>query len=484
MEISTTEPDVLRLTGARRVLTVLPLTAFLTDILVIGCAIGAAATLRQTGLLLGTGASVSHLLLVGLLISVGWVVIIAVRGGYDPEVFGAGVEEYKRIAAASALTAGLVGIGCYLTRYQLSRGFFLFAFLVGVPALILSRYVLRKALQRARVQGYFRRRVVLVGAAASTDEIARVLRRETWLGYEVMGALTPPTDPSGETPSGVPVVGNVDDVAVLAPAMGADLVFFAGGGVTSAREMRNTMWALEHADIHVVVAPSMTDIASERVRIRPVGGLPLIHIDKPRAAEALHWAKRVFDVVGAVALLLVSTPLLLAAALRIRAHDGGPVIFRQDRIGRNGATFSCLKLRTMVVDAEIQLPALKKQEGHHGGLFKLADDSRITTPGRWLRRYSIDELPQLWNVVRGEMSLVGPRPPLPSEVARYDGATSRRLRVRPGLTGLWQVSGRSNLSWAETVRLDIYYVDNWSMLQDLSILAKTVRAVLRPEGAY
>lgn len=476
--------SMIRASGARRALTVLPITALVVDTAVIGLAISAAAALRETGALLDSVATVTDLSLVGLLIGLGWILLIATRGGYDPELFGAGVDEYKRIISASGLTAGLIGIGCYLARYPLSRGFFLFAFLVGVPALILSRYLLRKALQQARQQGHLRRRVLIVGTTSSADDIAGVLRRETWLGYEVMGALTPATDLNSETPSGVPVVGNTDDVAVLAPELGADLVFFAGGGVSSARQMRHTMWALEHADIHVVVAPSMTDIASERVKIRPVGGLPLIHIGKPRSAAALHWAKRGFDVVGASVMLLFAAPVLLVAALRIRAHDGGSVVFRQDRIGRNGEAFCCLKLRTMVIDAEHRLQALHEQEGYEVGLFKMTDDPRITPPGRFLRRYSIDEVPQLWNVLRGEMSLVGPRPPLPSEVALYDGVESRRLSVRPGLTGLWQVSGRSNLSWEETVRLDIYYVDNWSMLQDLSILMKTVRAVYRSDGAY
>lgn len=484
MAVISTEAGVTRLSGAHRALSVLPLTALLLDAGVIGGAIGTAAMLRGRGVLLDSAATVADVSLVGLLLSLGWLALIALRGGYETEVFGAGVDEYKRVAAASALTAGLVGIACYLAKYQLSRGFFLFAFLVGVPTLILGRYLLRRALHRVRRQGLMRRRVLIVGATASADEIAGVLRRETWLGYEVMGALTPAIEPETETPAGVPVIGNTDDVASLAPALEADLVFFAGGGITSARQMRHTMWALEDADIHVVVAPSMTDIASERVKVRPVGGLPLIHVGKPRATHAASWAKRSFDLVGALTLLLLATPVLAASALRIRAHDGGPILFRQARIGRDGETFRCLKLRTMVGDAEDRLADLHKEEDHREGLFKMEDDPRITTAGRLLRRYSIDELPQLWNVLRGEMSLVGPRPPLPSEVATYDSVASRRLRVRPGLTGLWQVSGRSNLSWDEAIRLDVYYVDNWSMLQDLSILVRTVRAVVGRDGAY
>jgi exopolysaccharide biosynthesis polyprenyl glycosylphosphotransferase len=234
----------------------------------------------------------------------------------------------------------------------------------------------------------------------------------------------------------------------------------------------------------VIVAPSVTDVARERVRIRPVGGLPLVHIDPPSAARASRWGKRTFDFVGSLGLIMLMSPVFFWAALQIKLHDRGPVFFRQNRIGKNGDEFSCLKFRTMVTNAEERLAELHRHTGHTVGLFKMKDDPRVTSPGRWLRRYSMDELPQLLNVLRGQMSLVGPRPPLPSEVAHYSEDTRRRLRVRPGMTGLWQVSGRSDLSWAEAVRLDLYYVDNWSMLQDLSILGKTFGAVVRSRGAY
>jgi exopolysaccharide biosynthesis polyprenyl glycosylphosphotransferase len=220
------------------------------------------------------------------------------------------------------------------------------------------------------------------------------------------------------------------------------------------------------------------------VRTRPVGGLPLIHLEAPRWMHASRWAKRTFDLVVTSLLIAALSPVFLFIALRVKLHDGGKVLFRQTRTGRHGEEFSCLKFRTMVEDAESRLAQLHEQVGHVDGLFKMKDDPRITKPGRWLRRFSLDELPQLFNVVRGDMSLVGPRPPLPSEVQQYDEFTARRLNVRPGLTGLWQVSGRSDLSWHEAIRLDLFYVDNWSMMQDVSILCKTVGAVLSSRGAY
>jgi exopolysaccharide biosynthesis polyprenyl glycosylphosphotransferase len=207
-------------------------------------------------------------------------------------------------------------------------------------------------------------------------------------------------------------------------------------------------------------------------------------VEASRAVHASHWAKRAFDVVGSLGLMLLISPVLLATALAVKLHDGGPVLFRQTRIGRDGRPFSCLKFRSMVTDAENLRADLEVNHERSSVLFKMVNDPRVTRPGRLIRRLSIDELPQLWNVLRGQMSLVGPRPPLPHEAARYGSDMRRRLRVRPGMTGLWQVSGRSDLSWDETVRLDLFYVDNWSMVQDLNILMRTVSAVLGSRGAY
>jgi exopolysaccharide biosynthesis polyprenyl glycosylphosphotransferase len=280
------------------------------------------------------------------------------------------------------------------------------------------------------------------------------------------------------------VLGTPDEAVQLAAAADADILFVASGAFGTAQELRRLAWELEEHGVEVVVAPSVTDVAAERVRVRPVGGLPLIHLERSAAVRASRSAKRVFDLVSAGAAVVVLAPLLALIAVRVRHFDGGPILFRQERIGRDGVPFMCLKFRTMCVDAEARLARLQAESGFTGGLFKLKDDPRVTRPGMWLRRYSLDELPQLFNILRGDMSLVGPRPPLGREVDEYDDMAQRRLRVRPGLTGLWQVSGRSDLSWEESVRLDLYYVDNWSMLQDLSILRRTVSAVLASRGAY
>lgn len=468
-----------------RALRFLPATAFALDSASTVGAVFLAIVGREQLTVFDTQADVSgSLMVVGPLMVAAWLAIIAFSGGYSRSIFDAGTDEYKRVFNATLLTAGLVGVGCFLAKFSLSRGFFLLAFALGLPALVLGRVLFRRAIHAARKRGTLLHTVLIAGSSAHVDEIASVLRRERWLGYQVVGALTPMHDDREETAGGVPVLGNCDDVTSIALECRADIVFFASGALKSANQMRHVAWDLEQEDVQVVVAPSVTDVSGERVRVRPVGGLPLIHIDPPRSLDASRWAKRLFDLVVGLALVIAFIPAFVIAAVRIKAHDRGPILFRQTRTGRNGEEFQCLKLRTMVTDAEERLAELYAEAGHDEGLFKLKDDPRITKPGKWLRRLSLDEIPQLVNVLRGEMSLVGPRPPLPLEVDRYESDTHRRLHVRPGMTGLWQVSGRSDLSWTEAVRLDLYYVDNWSMLQDISILMKTVGAVVRSHGAY
>lgn len=413
-----------------------------------------------------------------------WVLVIFALGGYRAGVFGAGVEEYKIVINSSLATAGLVGIACYLAQYEFSRGLYAFSFASGVPLLVLGRYGLRRAIKSARRRGALLHRVVLAGIPSHIDEIAAVLRRESWLGYQVVGAITPATDYRETTASGIRVWGNTDDVAWVADTLKADTVFVAAGAFATSAHMRQAVWDLEEHNVQVVVAPKVTDVSSERVRVRPVGGLPLVHLDPPRARNASRWGKRIFDVAGSSALILAFSPILAFAAFRIWAHDRGPVLFRQIRVGRDGTEFACFKFRTMVVDAEARVAALQQAQGAGALLFKMKDDPRITAPGRWMRRYSVDELPQLFNVLFGTMSLIGPRPQVPAEVAMYDTVMHRRLRVRPGMTGLWQVSGRSDLSLEDAIRLDLYYVDNWSMTQDLAILARTFSAVFGSSGAY
>jgi exopolysaccharide biosynthesis polyprenyl glycosylphosphotransferase len=492
--VHTYAPAVAPLGIRSRALRALPLTALVCDLALVTATVLLAAYGRSRVLMFDSGSPGlsqatggpslgQSIALVALPLVLGWIGVIALRGGYDRGVFGAGADEYKTVVNSTLLTAALLGIGCYLTKFPLSRGFFVFAFLIGPPLLVAGRYILRRSLHRARRRGSLRQRTLIIGGADHVDSVASVFDRETWLGYDILGAVVPAAA-SAETAGGVRVVGDVVEAAALVRAYNADVVFVVGGAFDAPLAMRNLVWDLESDNVQVIMAPGVTDVSSERIRVRPVAGLPLLHLDRPRSQDALRWAKRTFDIIGSATVLALVSPLMLWTAWQIKRYDGGPVLFRQTRVGRDGDYFTCLKFRSMVVDAEGDLAELHSEVGYEDGLFKMQRDPRITKPGQWIRRFSIDELPQLINVLRGDMSLVGPRPPLPLEVDRYTLMQSRRLRVRPGMTGLWQVSGRSDLSWTESIRLDLYYVDNWSMIQDVIILARTVGAVLSSRGAY
>lgn len=413
----------------------------------------------------------------------GWVAALWVVGSYGVQLLQSGTEEYRRVIHASALLFGIIGTFCYLTQNDFARGVFMLLFIIGVPLLMLCRFARRQVLNNLRRRGLFQSPIIVAGAPGSVDEIAQVLRRESWLGYRVVGALTP--NDVNETPAGLPVLGRTQDVANI--VRGTDMygvVFTEGAFPEGSSHFRRTAWQLEQMDIEMMVVPAMTDISAERITPRPIAGLPLVMIDRPQAQQAGRWVKRFFDIMGSALFLTLAAPVLAIVALAVKLEDGGPVLFSQVRVGRNGELFNCLKIRSMVVDAEARKAELMKQNQGAGVLFKMAKDPRITKIGGFLRRYSLDELPQLFNVIKGDMSLVGPRPPLEREVAAYCSATHRRLLVKPGVTGLWQVSGRSLLTWEESVRLDLRYVENWSLSLDMLILWKTAGAVLGKTGAY
>ena len=284
--------------------------------------------------------------------------------------------------------------------------------------------------------------------------------------------------------AGIPVVGDYASLTRALDEVRADTAIFTGADTIDPRGMREIGWELETTSTNLIVAPALTDVAGPRIHARPVAGLPLIQVDYPEFEGRKYAAKRAFDLIVSFLALVVLSPLLIVIAIMVRRDSPGPALFHQERVGLNGKRFSMLKYRSMVVDAESQLPSLLDNTDGNGVLFKLRSDPRVTRIGAALRRHSLDELPQLLNVLRGDMSLVGPRPPLASEVERYDEWARRRLLVRPGLTGLWQTQGRSDLSWEDSVRLDLYYVENWSLTGDIIILYRTVRSVARAEGAY
>ena len=314
------------------------------------------------------------------------------------------------------------------------------------------------------------------------------LSREQWSGYDIVGACIP--GGFSRTNIGVPGLGTIPvfgDESAVADAVSASnshAVAVAATEQFHGKELRNLSWELENLDIDLLVAPGVIDVAGPRLHMRPVAGLPLIHVEKPQYHGAKKFQKRAFDVGFSTLALLCGLPLLLLIAIAIKLSSTGPVFYRQQRIGLDGRPFEMVKYRTMVVGADKMVDELAELNDGRGVLFKIRKDPRVTPVGRFLRKYSLDELPQFLNVLAGEMSVVGPRPPLASEVALYDNDTMRRLFVRPGITGLWQVSGRSDLSWEDSVRLDLFYVENWSMMADLVIALKTLKVVLNHSGAY
>ncbi len=413
-----------------------------------------------------------------------WLALFALAGTYERRWLGSGPQEFKRVLNMSLLVAALLGVTAYLFDYPLSRGFFIFLFSIGIPLLLLGRWVMRRVLHVALSSGKFNTRVLVAGEQSHVDDLLRVIERNRWLGYRPVGLLMRNHEQGMEAPGGLPVLGTPRDAVTAIEASQADAVVFAEGSFSRAHDFNRLARALEDVDAQTIVVPALTDISASRMTVRPVAGIPLVHVERPTAARATAWTKRVFDIFGASVAILLSWPIMLAVALAIKLDDGGPILFRQVRVGTKGKEFECLKFRSMVVNAEELKAELMAKNEADGALFKMEDDPRITRVGGFIRRYSLDEFPQFFNVLFGDMSLVGPRPALPSEVQTYKSHVLRRLDVRPGITGLWQVSGRSDLDWDETVRLDLYYVDNWSMLQDIAILLRTVRVVLLGSGAY
>lgn len=414
-----------------------------------------------------------------------WWATLAVGGAYRPRMWGVGVDEYRQVAHLSVLFTMALGLLAFLLDYPLSRGFLVILLLVGVPMIVLGRLASRRLLQRFRRQGQFRIPTLVAGQLEAAEDLVVVLQRECWLGYEAVG-LAVGSPEERESSVLVPVVGSCRNVLQALDDTGAHAVIFASGAVERGHEFNEMARKLEAHRAEMIVVPAITDVSARRIHTTVVAGLPLMHVGKPRALRSLRLSKRLFDLVVSITLILLASPLFALVALLVKREDGGPVLFCQSRIGRGGEPFGMFKFRSMVPDAEAIMTSAEFRAANEsdGVLFKIKDDPRITRVGKFLRRYSVDELPQLFNVVRGDMSLVGPRPALGREVACYDDRTRRRLDVRPGMTGLWQVSGRSDLSWEDTVRLDLYYVNNWSLLQDLVILARTAKAVVSPAGAY
>ncbi|MFF2451832.1 sugar transferase [Isoptericola sp. NPDC058082] len=456
----------------------------LVDVAAIVVAVVAAYVVRfdlevDVGLLEPRGG---QYLLISVVLAEAWVLALGLGGARSHRVIGAGREENLRVVRASLALFGFAAVVCYLLKFDLARSYVAVALPLGLVSILAGRRWVARRLRADRARGEYRRRTLLVGAFETVQDLGIRMRRERSAGFDVIGVCLPGGAATPSPLPGVPVLGDVRDVAAVARRTRVDAVAVTASDTATTRTIKQIAWDLEPSGADLLVVPGLADVASPRLLMTPVDGVPVVQVTPPGYTGTQHALKRAFDVVVAgLGLAVVTVPLLLIAAL-VRLTSPGPALFRQERVGLNGEPFTLYKLRTMRTGAEAQLG--HALGGAAGVFYKPKADPRVTRLGQFLRRYSVDEFPQLINVLRGDMSLVGPRPQVALEVAQYDDALRRRLLVKPGLTGLWQVSGRSDLPLDQSVRLDLYYVENWTLLGDVAILLRTARAMLRPEGAY
>ena len=460
------------------------------DALVGGVAAAVPASISDT---LSWGNRVTLLCLVGL---IAWPAAIALCRGYRRNRIGVGFEEPSAVmragmavVVAGALPAGLMAVPTGTLDPTGALTLFALLKLVAIAApfavllSLLVRFFARRVLHLLQRRGRSLRNVVVVGSFGAAQQLSERIQRERDTGMKVIGVCLPSSELPRPVVDGIPVLGSLSQVPEVVRAMGCDAVVVTSDDTTRYSYLRELAWSLEGASVELLVDPGLVEVAGPRMHIRPLMGFPLLHVEEPHFTGWRWLVKRVTDLVLASVGLLIISPLMLLVAAVVKLQDGGPVIFRQARIGRDGEPFTMLKFRSMVVDADDRKLELMAHNEGKGGLFKLSHDPRVTRFGRFLRDFSIDELPQLFNVLSGSMSLVGPRPHLASELALMPSEASRRSLVTPGLTGLWQVSGRSDLEGDDAVRLDLRYVENWSLTLDLQILWKTLSAVLAKRGA-
>lgn len=418
----------------------------------------------------------------GVLTGLGFALTTALMRGYDVRSLGGGFGEFQSVVRGGLLLAAALMAVAYTTQIAVPRRLVLGAVPVTIVLACLARYAQRRVLHHRRRRGAAMMRTIVVGDPRQAARVVAEFTTAPYHGYEIVGTCVPEVDGDASALGEVPVLGAVGDVPQVVSDYAIDVVIVAGA-VLSGEGLRRLSWALGRVGAELMVAPDLVEVHGPRLSLRPTSSLSLLAVEVEVPRRRLL-AKAVLDRALGTVLAVLALPVIGVLALAVRFTSPGPAFYRQTRVGVNGTPFTLLKLRSMYVDADERRDELLEHSDRDGPMFKMRRDPRVTPVGRFLRRFSLDELPQLFNVVKGDMSLVGPRPPLLDEVATYHDAVHRRLHVRPGITGLWQVSGRADLSWEESVRLDLRYVDNWSVSMDAMILWKTARAVLSGTGAY
>lgn len=482
--VSATEP------GRVRWQTELSRRVLISDVVVLSIAIALSHVLRfgadePVGSVQISGVAYTSL---GIGLLVGWLALTAVYRTRDHKLLGAGHGEYQRIVKATFVLFGVTSIISVALQWNLSRGYLAIAFPVGLALLLVSRWLWRRWLCHQRAADAMISRVLVIGGTGSARTMTTRFKRNPGLGMRVVGVWVPDREVVGESVivDGVtfPVLGTETRLEALLERGDIDTVVVTDTEHLGDEGMRQLAWDLDGREIDLLVAPNVVDVAGPRIHVQAHGNMPLIYLSEPTYSASANLPKAIFDRLFAACVLLAASPVLIASAIAIKVTSRGPVTYRSERIGRHGEPFQMIKLRTMVRDADQRREELEQLHDGSGPLFKLQRDPRVTTVGRFLRRFSIDEIPQFVNVLKGDMSIVGPRPPLRVEVEEWDDHVHRRLLVKQGVTGLWQVSGRSDLSWEDSVRLDLDYVENWSMMRDLLIIARTAKAVVAGAGAY
>ena len=431
------------------------------------------------------GDSSNDYAILSVALPVVWITVLAAAGSYDRRFMTTGAEPFRIVFNSGLVLLAFAAIVSFAARAQLSREWVGVTVLVLTPLTLVGRYAGRKYLHHLIGRGRSLHRVLVAGSTREVADVVGHLRRAPYAGFSVLAVCRLDAGQHGTALLGVESFdGDVDSLFARAQEIGADTIAIAGSSTFPEGGLRRLAWQLEGSDIQLIVAPAVSDFAGPRIVVRPVDGLPLLTIDEPDLHGVRRVAKDLIDWTIAAVLLVLTFPLMLVIAIGIKRGDSGPIFFRQTRVGREGRDFDIWKFRTMTIDAEHQQADLQGHNEHDGILFKIRQDPRVTPLGAFLRRHSLDELPQLVNVVRGEMSLVGPRPPLPSEVERFGDVHRRRLLVKPGMTGLWQINGRTDVPWEEATRLDLHYVENWSVALDLMVLWNTFAVVWHGRGGY
>jgi exopolysaccharide biosynthesis polyprenyl glycosylphosphotransferase len=418
-----------------------------------------------------------------LVATIVWLLLFWLYGLYEPRQVLGPVNEFKQVFHGVFAGTALMFVGDSVFRLNLARGWALSVFILAILFVGGERLVVRKMLHFLRRRGGDATRTIVLGANHEAATVARTMEREGWLGYRIIGFVDDTMPKGHKIDDDHEVIGTTAELRRLIEEHDAGMILVAATAFEASR-LNRMFWELQDVDVDLQITSGTMDLMASRMIVQSVAGVPLLYVRRTGMTRGQIALKRTLDVAAAGLGLLLLSPFLAAIALWIRRDSEGEAFFGQVRAGRDGELFKCWKFRTMIKDAEQKLAELEHLSEGPGLLFKLKDDPRVTRTGRFLRRYSLDELPQLWNVLKGEMSLVGPRPALPTEVEQYDDWVRNRLKVKPGMTGLWQVSGRAETSFADYVRYDLFYIQNWSISLDVWILWRTLRAVTEAEGAH